>query len=78
MDQGSQEFVQARYDEELTTQTYQTTNVVKANLEQWADAVEGRAEYRFSRDQVLHNVEILEAIVRSADSGEEVTVRQAS
>ncbi len=62
-------------DEELTTQTFASTNVVKANLEQWADAVEGRGEYRFTRDQKLHNVEILEAIVRSADSGQEVTVR---
>ena len=62
-------------DEELTTQTYASTNVVKANLEQWADAVAGRDEYRFTRDQKLHNVEILEAIVRSAESGSEVTVR---
>ena len=62
-------------DEEMTTQTYASANVVKANLEQWADAVEGRADYRFTPDQKLHNVEILEAIVRSAESGEEVTVR---
>jgi len=62
-------------DEELTIQTYQSTNVVRANLEQWADAVEGRGAYRFTADQKLHNVEILEAIVRSAASGEEVTVR---
>ena len=62
-------------DEELTTQTYASANVVKANLEQWADAAEGRGAYRFTADQKLHNVEILEAIVRSADSGEEVTVR---
>jgi len=62
-------------DEELTIQTYQSQNVVRANLEQWADAAEGRGSYRFSRDQVLHNVEILQAIVASAESGEEVRVR---
>lgn len=62
-------------DEELTIQTYQTQNVVRANLDQWADAVLGNGAYRFSRDQLLHNVEILEAIVRSAEAGEEVTVR---
>ena len=62
-------------DEEMTTQTYASTNVVKANLEQWADAVERRGDYRFTRDQKLHNVEILEAIVRSAESGDEVAVR---
>lgn len=62
-------------DEELTIQTYQSQNVVRANLEQWADAAEGRGSYRFSRDQLLHNVEILQAIVASAESGEEVRVR---
>ena len=62
-------------DEEMTTQTYASSNVVKANLEQWADAAEGRSDYRFTDDQKLHNVEILEAIVTSAESGEEVTVR---
>ncbi len=34
-----------------------------------------QGDYRFTPDQKLHNVEILEAIVRSADSGQEVTVR---
>ena len=62
-------------DEELTTQTFASSDVVRANLEQWADAVERRGDYRFTRDQKLHNVEILEAIVRSAESGEEVVVR---
>ena len=62
-------------DEEMTTQTYASSNVVKANLEQWADAAEGRSDYRFTDDQKLHNVEVLEAIVTSAESGEEVTVR---
>ncbi|MCZ6590282.1 MAG: Gfo/Idh/MocA family oxidoreductase [Alphaproteobacteria bacterium] len=62
-------------DEELTTQTFASSNVVKANLEQWADAAEGRGDYRFTPDQKLHNVEILEAIIRSVESGDEVTVR---
>lgn len=62
-------------DEELTTQTFASSNVVKAILEQWADAAEGRGDYRFTPDQKLHNVEILEAIVRSVGSGDEVTVR---
>jgi|TARA_B100000315_G_scaffold204911_1_gene198494 predicted dehydrogenase len=62
-------------DEELTTRTFASSNVVKANLEQWADAAEGRGDYRFTDDQKLHNVEILEAIVRSAESAAEVTLR---
>jgi predicted dehydrogenase len=62
-------------DEEMTTQTYASQNVVKANLEQWADAAEGKGSYRFTPDHLLHNVEILQAIVASAESGEEVEVR---
>ena len=48
---------------------------MRANLEQWANAAAGEGEYRFTRDQLLHNVEILEAIIRSAESGSEVAVR---
>ena len=62
-------------DEELTTQTFASKNVVKANLEQWADAAEGKGGYRFTSDHLLHNVEILQAIVASAEIGEEVAVR---
>lgn len=62
-------------DEELTTQTYASQNTVKANLEQWADAAQGNGDYRFTPDHLLHNVEILQAIVASAETGEEVEVR---
>ncbi len=62
-------------DEELTTQTYASQNTVKANLEQWADAAQGEGDYRFTSDHLLHNVEILQAIVASAESGDEVQVR---
>lgn len=61
-------------DEQLTTQTYRVANTVRANLEQWASAAAGNGEYRFTRDQLLHNVEILEAIIASAASGQEVAV----
>jgi hypothetical protein len=49
--------------------------VVRANLDQWADATQGNGAYRFTRDHLLHNVEILQAIVRSAEGGDEVAVR---
>jgi predicted dehydrogenase len=62
-------------DEELTIQSHQSQNVVRANLDQWADAAQGNGAYRFTRDHLLHNVEILQAIVRSAESGDEVAVR---
>jgi predicted dehydrogenase len=39
---------------------------VRLNFEAWADAVEGRAPYRFSAEQILGNIRILDAVVRSA------------
>ncbi|MAQ55574.1 MAG: hypothetical protein CMM82_01645 [Rhodospirillales bacterium] len=61
-------------DEELTTQTFASSNVVRANLEQWANSVLGNCDYRFTNEQKLHNVEILEAIVKSAKNDKEVLV----
>jgi len=39
---------------------------VRLNFEAWADAVEGRALYRFSTEQLLGNIRILDAVTRSA------------
>ena len=44
-------------------------NAVKANLEEWADAVEGRGSYRFTNDHLIDNVAVLEAIANSIQSG---------
>ena len=43
-------------------------DTVRANLEAWADAVSGRAAYRFSDAERVHNVAVLEAIARSIQS----------
>jgi predicted dehydrogenase len=53
-------------DDEIHQQTFKQTNTVRANLESWADAVEGRGSYRFSREEKLQNIQLLEAIVKSA------------
>jgi predicted dehydrogenase len=39
------------------------------NFEAWADAVEGRAPYRFTTEQLLANIRILDAVTRSAAAG---------
>lgn len=36
------------------------------NFGAWADALEGRAPYRFTSDQLLANISILDAVTRSA------------
>jgi predicted dehydrogenase len=61
-------------DEEIHTRTYKMTETVRPNLESWADAVMGQGKYRFSQQEILHNVEILETIVRSIKSGVEEKV----
>ena len=61
-------------DEEIHTQTYKMTETVRPNIENWADAVMGKASYRFTNLEILHNVQILETIVRSIESGVEEKV----
>ena len=61
-------------DEEIHTRTYKMSETVLPNLESWADAVMDKGKYRFSNQEILHNVEILETIVRSIKSGVEEKV----
>jgi hypothetical protein len=54
------------------TRSYAPANTVRANFEAWAAAVAGEAPYRFSRDELLDNVRILDAVVRSSQQGGEL------
>jgi len=51
---------------------YDWTDTVVANLEAFASAVEGQGIYPFTAEEIVHNIEVLEAIVASAQSGETV------
>ncbi|MBL4627005.1 MAG: hypothetical protein JKY00_03010 [Roseicyclus sp.] len=42
------------------------------NLGAFADAIYGRADYPFTAAQMVHNIDVLEAIAASARSGETV------
>jgi predicted dehydrogenase len=64
-------------DDVQRTRTFAPTNTVKANIEQWARSAIGLGHYRFTHEQILHNVEVLEAIVTSAATGRVVTVAGA-
>ena len=63
-------------DLEIHTRTYKPIDTVLANLHEWADAVGGTSKYRFTRQQKLHNIQILDTIVRSAASGMPQTVNK--
>jgi predicted dehydrogenase len=49
--------------------SHAATNTVLANFESWARAVGGHGTYRFTREQLLDNIRVLEAIVTSAAAG---------
>ena len=56
------------------TRTFDAKDPVRANLEEWADAVANGAEYRFNDDQRVGNVAVLEAIAKSVENGTWVMV----
>jgi predicted dehydrogenase len=59
-------FVHCAADGSRQTRSYHDVNTVRLNFEAWADAIESRAPYRFSTEQLLGNIRILDAVVRSA------------
>lgn len=56
-----------------STESYPWTDTVVDNLSAFADAIEGVAPYPFTPLQMVHNIEVLEAIATSAATG--TTVR---
>lgn len=62
-----------RRDEDPVTRELPLMDAVHANLEAFVDAVEGKAPYPFSDEELVHNVEVLEAIVASAATRAPVT-----
>jgi predicted dehydrogenase len=59
-------FVHCAADGSRQRRSYHDVNTVRLNFEAWADAIEGRAPYRFTTEQLLGNIRILDAVVRSA------------
>jgi len=59
-----------------THELIQPGDPVRANFEAWVDAVEGRGTYPFTDVHRMANVAVLEALVRSVDSGRPEKVEQ--
>jgi predicted dehydrogenase len=66
--------VRHRGDTHQTRTDFEPASPVRAGYEHWADAVAGRCSYRFTNAERLGNVAILEAVVRSAESGRPETI----
>ena len=62
-------FVHCGVDGARETRSYDHVNTVRLNFEAWADAIEGRAPYRFTAEQLLANIRILDAVTQSAAAG---------
>lgn len=58
-----------------TVVEYPPASSVLANLEAFADAVEGRAPYLVPQEQMIANIAALEAIIESAKTGAKVMVK---
>jgi predicted dehydrogenase len=54
---------------------YDWTDTVVANLEAFAAAIDGRRAYPFTAGQLVHNIEVLEAIAAAAERGETVHLK---
>jgi predicted dehydrogenase len=55
-----------------TVKSYPSSNVVLKNFDAWACAVAGEAPYRYTTQQILDNVKVLEAVVRSSSNASEL------
>ncbi len=69
---GIAELVLAKTGEPHQVERYEWTDTVVANLEAFAAAIAGEADYPYTAEQMVHNIEILEAVARSAEEGETI------
>jgi predicted dehydrogenase len=58
--------------DDTETEVFEWTDSVTANLEAFGAAIRGEAPYPYSDFELLHNIQVLDAIVLSADTGQSV------
>jgi predicted dehydrogenase len=66
VDQGKPAIFTWGHGKERTVTEYQDIDTVRLNFDSWANAVAGREQYRFTREQLIENVRLFEAIVVSS------------
>ncbi|MDE0113597.1 MAG: Gfo/Idh/MocA family oxidoreductase [Albidovulum sp.] len=69
---GEVRMTRYRNNEDQDTSTFDWNDTVTANLRNFAAAIRGEEPYLISDEEKVHNIEVLEAIVRSAETGEAV------
>ncbi len=71
---GATELILRMSGKEPVRQTFEPANALRANLEAFADAIEGRAAYPIPVAQMIDTIAGLEAIVTTMRSGNTVTI----
>ena len=66
----------AETGQDMMQDTLDWRDTVTANLEAFGAAIAGAAPYPFTTDQMIHNIEVLEAITRSAEDRRTVEVSE--
>ena len=69
---GVAELVLSKTGQPHDIHRYDWTDTVVENLEAFADAVAKVAPYPYTHEELVHNIEVLEAIAQSAESGETI------
>lgn len=72
---GVAELVTARTSQPQEIERYDWSDTVVANLQAFADAIAGTAPYPYTHEQLVHNIEVLEAIEISAEQGETIHLK---
>jgi predicted dehydrogenase len=62
--------------EPAAASTLEWKSAVRANLEQFALSIEGRAVYPFTNEQIMSNIAVLAAVTRSVATGQAVAVSE--
>ena len=71
---GPTELVVRKSGADAVRKTFEAVNALRANLEAFADAIEGRAEYPISTAQMVDVIAGLEAIVAAVETGKAVVI----
>lgn len=71
---GIVQVLTAQTGQPIDQTNYNWEDAVTANLEAFADAAMGRAAYPFTAQEMVHNIQVLEAIAISAETGNAVNL----
>lgn len=73
---GKVSYTVAETGQDHRRQDFEWEDAVVHNLEAFADAISGKAPYPFTNEQMVHNIEVLEAITRSAEDRRTVKIAE--